>query len=143
MTTLIEVKDSRSIENGRPEDWEEDVNKEIVMESDVDITAFLEQHVPVRPMYDKLLIMPCEAEETTSGKDGVKIIIPEASRKRPPEGVVLATGEGYRNADGSISPLTIKPGDKVIYSKFGATEITIDAVDYILCEEKEIYAVRK
>ncbi len=92
----------------------------------------------LKPLRDRVVIKPIEAEETT--KSG--IVIPDTARKeRPQEGEVVAVGGGKLDDSGKAMPMEIKVGDKVIYSKYGGSEIKIDEQDYLIMREEDILAV--
>ncbi len=90
-----------------------------------------------RPLHDKVLIQRLDSEETTKGG----IIIPDSAKEKPQEGKVVAVGNGRFLEDGSIKPLEVKKGDKILFSKYGGTEISIDGEDYLILSEEEILAV--
>lgn len=73
----------------------------------------------IKPLQDKVLIKREEALEKTAGG----IIIPDTSKEKPSKGVVIAVGQGARNEKGDLIPMTLKEGDKVLFSKWGGTEI--------------------
>ncbi len=82
-----------------------------------------------KPLKDRVLVEPKEAEEkTTSG-----IIIPDSAKEKPQKGVVVAVGDGKKD-----EPMSVKVGDHVIYGKFAGTEITIDDKDYLIMREDDI-----
>lgn len=91
----------------------------------------------VRPLHDKVLIQRLDSEETTKGG----IIIPDSAKEKPQEGKVVAVGNGRFLEDGSIKPLEVKKGDKILFSKYGGTEISIDGENYLILSEEEILAV--
>jgi chaperonin GroES len=91
----------------------------------------------VRPLHDKVLIQRLDSEETTKGG----IIIPDSAKEKPQEGKVIAVGNGRFLEDGSTKPLEVKKGDKILFSKYGGTEIRIDGEDYLILSEEEILAV--
>lgn len=91
----------------------------------------------VRPLHDKVLIQRLDSEETTKGG----IIIPDSAKEKPQEGKVIAVGNGRVLEDGSTKPLEVKKGDKILFSKYGGTEIRIDGEDYLILSEEEILAV--
>jgi chaperonin GroES len=91
----------------------------------------------VRPLEDRILVRPEEGQETTiSG-----IVIPDTAKEKPQEGVVLAVGPGKRNEDGELIPLDVKEGDRVLYSKYGGTEITVDGEDLLILSSRDALAV--
>lgn len=91
----------------------------------------------VRPLHDKVLIQRLDSEETTKGG----IIIPDSAKEKPQEGKVVAVGNGRFLEDGSVKPLEVKKGDKILFSKYGGTEISIDGENYLILSEEEILAV--
>ena len=91
----------------------------------------------LQPLEDRLVVRPSEAEETTvSG-----LVIPDTAKEKPQQGEVLAVGPG-RRADntGDLIPLDIAVGDKVVYSKYGGTEITIDGEDLLILAGRDVLA---
>lgn len=94
----------------------------------------------LRPLHDKVVIKKVEADEKTEGG----IIIPDtatSAENKPQEGEVVAVGKGRLLQDGEILPLDVKKGDKVMFGKYGGTEITIDGAEHIILSEAEILAV--
>jgi chaperonin GroES len=94
--------------------------------------------VNFRPLSDKVLVKPSEAETQTSGG----IYIPDSAKQKPQEGEVIAVGPGRILDDGSRSTLTVSVGDTVIYSKYGGTELKLDGAEYMILDEDQIYAVK-
>jgi chaperonin GroES len=92
--------------------------------------------INLQPLADRLVIKPIEKEEVTRGG----IVIPDTAKEKPQEGEVLAVGPGRRTEDGKLIALDIKVGDRVIYSKYGGTEIKIDNEEYIILRESDILA---
>jgi len=91
----------------------------------------------VRPLYDRILIKRVDTEEKTKGG----IIIPDTAKEKPQEGKVVALGKGKLLDDGSIKALDVKVGDKVLFSKYGGSDINIDGEDYLILREEEILAI--
>ncbi len=91
----------------------------------------------VRPLQDRLLVRRVEEQEKTKGG----IIIPDAAKERPLEGNVVAVGSGKRLEDGTLIPLDVKPGDRVLFGKYSGTEIKIDGVEHIILREEEVLGV--
>lgn len=91
----------------------------------------------IKPLHDKILVERIEATETTKGG----IIIPETAKEKPQEGKVIAVGSGRVGEDGKVIPLEVKKGDKVLFSKYGATEITIEGDEYLILDENEVLAI--
>jgi chaperonin GroES len=94
--------------------------------------------VNFRPLSDKVLVKPSEAETQTVGG----IYIPDSAKQKPQEGEVIAVGPGRILDDGSRSTLSVSVGDKVIYSKYGGTEVKLDGQDHMILDEDQIYAIR-
>lgn len=90
-----------------------------------------------RPLHDRVLIKRAEPETKTAGG----IILPESAEEKPMEGVVLATGSGHVNDNGDVRPLDVKEGDKVIFSKWAGTEITIDGQELMVMKESDIIGI--
>ena len=88
--------------------------------------------VNVKPLADRVLINPKEAEEKTQSG----IIIPDTAKEKPMEGEVVAVGNGKKD-----EPMTVKVGDKVLYGKYSGTEINIDKEQYLIMRESDIYAI--
>lgn len=94
--------------------------------------------VNFRPLADKVLVKPSEAESQTSGG----IYIPDSAKQKPQGGEVIATGPGRVLEDGTRAALSVSVGDKVIYSKYGGTELKLDGQEYMILDEDQIYAVQ-
>ena len=92
--------------------------------------------IKFRPSGDRILVRP---EETVDEKSPSGIIIPDTARKEKPErGTIVAVGEGKRNEKGDVLPMRFKVGDKVMFSKYGFDEITIDEQEYYVISESNI-----
>ena len=91
----------------------------------------------VRPLRDRVLVKPMTEKEVVKGG----IIIPDTAKEKPNEGEVVAVGNGRVLEDGKIQPLDVKKGDKVIYSKYGGTEIKIEGEEHILMKEEDILGI--
>jgi chaperonin GroES len=90
----------------------------------------------LKPLEDRIVVKPGEEEETTvSG-----IVIPDTAKEKPQEGEVVAEGPG-RFEDGTRVPLDVKVGDKVIYSKYGGTEVKIGGEDHLILSARDVLAV--
>ena len=90
----------------------------------------------LEPLEDRIVVKPGEAEETTvSG-----IVIPDTAKEKPQEGEVIAVGPG-RFEEGNRVPVDVKVGDKVIYSKYGGTEIKIDGEEYLILSARDVLAI--
>ena len=90
----------------------------------------------LQPLADRLVVKPVQKEEMT--KSG--IIIPDTAKEKPQEGEVIAIGPGKITDDGKRIPMDLKVGDRVIYSKYGGSEIKIDDVEMIILRESDILA---
>ena len=91
----------------------------------------------LRPLHDRVLVKPLEAEEKTAGG----IIIPDTAKEKPMEGEIIAVGSGYRSEDGTLRPLDVKTGDRVLYGKWSGTEIKLDGQDLMIMKETDILGV--
>ena len=94
--------------------------------------------VSFRPLSDKVLVKPATGEEKSSGG----IYIPDSAQQKPIEGEVIAVGPGRILDDGKRGEVAVKVGDRVVYSKYGGTELKLDGQEYIILDETQIYAVR-
>lgn len=90
-----------------------------------------------RPLHDRVLVRRAEAETKTAGG----IIIPGTAEEKPSEGEIVATGSGYVNDNGETRALDVKSGDKVIFSKWAGTEVTIDGEELMVMKESDIIGV--
>jgi chaperonin GroES len=93
--------------------------------------------INIRPLGDRVVIKPMEAEETTKGG----IILPDTAKEKPQKGKVLALGSGRILDNGTRVPLDVREGDTVIFSKYGGTEIKVEGEDYLIVSERDILAV--
>jgi len=91
----------------------------------------------VKPLYDRILVKRLNTEEKTKGG----IIIPETAKEKPQEGKVVSVGKGKLLEDGSTRPLDVKVGDRILFSKYGGTEINIEGDEYLILREDEVLAV--
>jgi chaperonin GroES len=96
-----------------------------------------EEVMTVRPLHDRVLIKRIEEEETL--KSG--IIIPDTAKERSQEGQVISVGTGKTLENGSIVPLEVKEGDRILFGKFSGTEIKVEAQDYLILREDEIIGI--
>ncbi len=91
----------------------------------------------VRPLHDKILIKRIDAPQMTKGG----IVIPDTVKEKPQEGKVVATGKGRILEDGKVVPLVVKRGDRILFGKYGGTEIKLEGEDYIILDENEVLAI--
>ena len=91
----------------------------------------------LKPLGDKVVVQVVEAE----GKTASGIYLPDSAQKKPQEGKVVAVGTGRVLDDGSRNKLSVKAGDKVLFSKYGGNEVTLDGEEYTILDEDQIYAI--
>ena len=91
----------------------------------------------IRPLRDRLIVKRLEEELKTKGG----IIIPDSAKEKPQEGEVVAVGSGRLNEDGKITPIDVKVGDKILFSKYSGTEIKIEGEEYLIIREDDIQGV--
>ena len=92
--------------------------------------------VSIKPLEDRVLVQPLEAEQTTASG----LVIPDTAKEKPQEGKVLAVGPG-RFEDGKRLPLDIAEGDVVVYSKYGGTEVKYDGQEYLILSARDVLAI--
>jgi chaperonin GroES len=91
----------------------------------------------VKPLADRILVKPLEAEEKTKGG----IIIPDNAKEKPQKGEVVAVGPGKISDNGQKIAMELKKGDKVLYGKYSGTEVTVDGQEYLIVKESDVLAV--
>ena len=91
----------------------------------------------LRPLHDRVLVEPLEADEKTAGG----IIIPDTAKEKPMEGKIVAAGNGARSEDGTVTPLDVKSGDRILYGKWSGTEVKIDGQDLLIMKESDIMGI--
>ncbi len=91
----------------------------------------------LRPLGNHIIVKPMEEDEVK--KSG--IIIPDTAKEKPSKGEVIAVGAGSVMEDGKRKPIDVKVGEKVLYSKYGGTEVKIDDVNYLVMTDEDILAV--
>ncbi|MEX2289431.1 MAG: co-chaperone GroES [Mycobacteriales bacterium] len=92
--------------------------------------------VAIKPLEDRIVVQANDAESTTASG----LVIPDTAKEKPQEGTVLAVGPG-RFEDGKRIPLDVKVGDKVLYSKYGGTEIKYSGEEYLVLSARDVLAV--
>ena len=92
--------------------------------------------VAIKPLEDRIVVQASEAETTTASG----IVIPDTAKEKPQEGTVLAVGPG-RFEDGNRVPLDVTVGDKVLYSKYGGTEVKYNGEEYLVLSARDVLAV--
>ncbi len=91
----------------------------------------------IRPLQDRILIRRLEEEEKTVGG----IFIPDTAKEKPAQGEVLAVGPGRKMEDGSVNPVSLEVGDKVIFSKYAGTEIKVGGEELTILSESDVFAI--
>ena len=91
----------------------------------------------IKPLEDRVLVQPLEAETTTASG----LVIPDTAKEKPQEGKVVATGPGRIDDSGNRIPLDVAEGDVVIFSKYGGTEVKYSGQEYLLLNARDILAV--
>jgi len=89
------------------------------------------------PLFDNVLIQPLEAEEKTASG----IILPDTAKEKPQIGTVKAVGKGKTDKDGKIIPMVVKVGDKVMYKKWGGTEVKVEGEEWSILSQDDILAI--
>ena len=89
------------------------------------------------PLHDRVLVRRIEAEEKTAGG----IILVDTAQEKPSEGAIIAAGSGYKNEDGTVRPMDVKSGDKVLFGKWSGTEITVDGEELLIMKEADILGI--
>ena len=91
----------------------------------------------IKPLEDRILVRPEEGEETTASG----IVIPDTAKEKPQEGTVLAVGPGKRSDSGDLIPVDVSEGDRVVYSKYGGTDIKVDGEDLLILSARDVLAI--
>jgi len=91
----------------------------------------------LRPLSDRILVERVEENEKTKGG----IIIPDTAKEKPAEGKVVASGNGRMGEDGKLLPMDVKVGDRVLFSKYGGTEVKVDGIDYLIMRQDDVLGV--
>jgi chaperonin GroES len=91
----------------------------------------------IRPLNDRILVKRLEEEEKTAGG----IIIPDSAKEKPAEGEIVAVGPGKLNDAGERVAMDVKQGDRVLFSKYGGTDVKLDGEDYLIMREDDILGV--
>lgn len=99
--------------------------------------AAVKDTLKVKPLHDRVLVQRVAEEEKTKGG----IIIPDTAKEKPQEGKVVAVGDGRVLDNGQISPLAVKPGDRVLFGKYSGTEIKIEGEEYLIMREEDILGI--
>ena len=90
-----------------------------------------------RPLHDRVLVRRVESDERSAGG----IIIPDTAQEKPMEGEIIATGSGTRSENGSVPPLDVQSGDRVLFGKWSGTEVKVDGEELLIMKESDIMCV--
>ncbi len=91
----------------------------------------------IKPLHDRVLVKRLAEEEKTKGG----LIIPDSAKEAPAEGKVIAVGQGKRDEKGSLVPMAVKAGDRVLFSKYGGTEVKIEGEEHLIMREEDILGI--
>ena len=91
----------------------------------------------IKPLADHILIEPIKAKEKTDGG----IFLPNSSEEKSEQGMVVAVGDGKKTDDGKIVPVSVRVGMKVLFNKYGPSEIKVDGKEYLIASESDILAI--
>ncbi|MBF0302688.1 MAG: co-chaperone GroES [Desulfamplus sp.] len=91
----------------------------------------------LRPLQDRIVVERVEETKTTKGG----IIIPDTAKEKPAEGKVIAVGKGRVGEDGKLIPMELKVGDRILFSKYGGTDVKIDGIDYLIMRQDDVLGV--
>ena len=92
--------------------------------------------VSIQPLEDRIVVRPVEAEQTTASG----LVIPDTAKEKPQQGEVVAVGPGRVDDNGNRVPMDVSVGDRVIYSKYGGTEVTLDGDDFLILSARDVLA---
>jgi len=91
----------------------------------------------VRPLHDRILVRRLDEAKTTAGG----IIIPDTAKEKPQKGEIVATGRGRLTEDGTVRPLDVKAGDKVLFSKYAGTELKLEGTEFLMMREEDVLGI--
>ncbi|MCB1875649.1 MAG: co-chaperone GroES [Chromatiales bacterium] len=91
----------------------------------------------IRPLHDRVIVRRMEEERTTAGG----IVIPDSATEKPVRGEIIAVGNGKVADDGSVRPLDVKAGDRILFGKYSGTEVKVDGEELLVMREDDIMAV--
>ncbi len=91
----------------------------------------------IRPLQDRILVERIDEEETSKGG----ILIPDTAKEKPQEGKVVAVGKGKVLEDGKIQPLDVQKGDRILFAKYGGTEITLEGEERLILREDDVLGI--
>ncbi|MGI9347844.1 MAG: co-chaperone GroES [Gammaproteobacteria bacterium] len=90
-----------------------------------------------RPLHDRVLVRRVEEDNKTAGG----IIIPDTAQEKPSQGQIVAVGSGTRGEDGKLTPLDVKPKDKILFGKWSGNEVTINGEELLIMKESDILGI--
>ena len=90
-----------------------------------------------QPLHDRVLVERLEKEDKTESG----IIIPDTAKEKPMQGKVIAAGKGIKDEKGNVSPLDVKVGDKILFAKWGGTEVKLEGKEYLIMKESDILGI--
>ncbi len=91
----------------------------------------------MKPLHNRILVERVDAEEKTASG----IIIPDTAKEKPQEGKVIAVGPGLKDKAGKLIPMDVKKGDRILFVKYGGTEVKLDGKDYLILKEDDVMGV--
>ena len=91
----------------------------------------------IRPLHDRVIVKRLEEERTSPGG----IVIPDSAAEKPVQGKIMAVGKGKILEDGTVRPLDVKVGDKILFGKYSGTEVKIDGEDLVVMREEDVMAI--
>jgi chaperonin GroES len=91
----------------------------------------------LRPLQDRIIVERIDEEEMSAGG----IIIPDSAKEKPQEGKIIAVGKGKISEDGKLTPVDVKKGDKILFSKYAGTEVNIDGEEHLIIREDDVLGV--
>ncbi|MBK0399944.1 co-chaperone GroES [Limibaculum sp. M0105] len=90
-----------------------------------------------KPLHDRVLVRRIESEDKTKGG----LIIPDSAKEKPQEGEIISVGEGARKDSGELIPMSVKPGDRVLFGKWSGTEIKLEGEELLIMKESDILGI--
>ena len=91
----------------------------------------------IRPLYDRVVVKRVEEQQAMQGG----LYIPDSAKEKPQEGEVVAVGKGKRLEDGTLVPLEVQPGDRILFGKYSGSDIKLDGEEYMIMREEEILGI--
>lgn len=91
----------------------------------------------IRPLHDRVIVKRLDEEKTSAGG----IIIPDTAAEKPVQGKIVAVGKGKILENGEVRPLDVKVGDKILFGKYGGTEVKVDGEDLLVMREEDVMAI--